>query len=130
MQVASLSQTTRPSQALGATAADRGLYTVTGLSYAITDSVANLVAGLAGIDNAGISAATSINTNFTAAFTVAQATTWTSLANKVGHDHDADAQLQRDIMWRIPILMLWRLIPLLSTVLQRLLRTALMVTTR
>jgi hypothetical protein len=69
----------------------RGLYTVDGLGFSITDSVANLVAGLAGANSAGIAAASAINTNSTAAFTVAQAAVWTSLDNWSGYDHDADA---------------------------------------
>lgn len=80
-----LSTNATVAEALGVAGADRGLYTVDGLSYSITDSVTNLVAGLSSIDSAGIGAATLISTNSTAAFTVAQAATWTSLSNFDGH---------------------------------------------
>jgi len=87
-----LSSNATVAQALGVVGTESlGLYAVTGISFAITDTVTNLVAGLSGIDGAGISAATSINTNSTAAFTVAQAGVWTAFSNWVGHDHDTDA---------------------------------------
>ena len=88
-----LSSNATVAEALGVVGTESlGLYAVSGISFAITDTVTNLVAGLSGIDGAGISAATSINTTATTdVFTVAQAGVWTAFSNWVGHDHDGDA---------------------------------------
>jgi hypothetical protein len=64
----------------------RGLYTITGLSYSIYDTVTNMIAGLAGIDAAGISFATSLKASDTTAMTVANAGVLTSLSNFAGQD--------------------------------------------
>jgi hypothetical protein len=69
----------------------RGLYTITGLSYSIYDTVTNMIAGLAGIDAAGISFATSLEASNTTAMTVANASVLTSLSNFAGYDHDTSS---------------------------------------
>jgi hypothetical protein len=76
-------------QALGTAAYGteaRGLYTITGLEYSIYDTVTNMIAGLAGIDAAGISFATSLEASDTTAMTVANASVLTSLSNFAGQD--------------------------------------------
>jgi hypothetical protein len=65
---------------------DRGLYKVPGLSYILNDDAANLVAGLAGIDAAGVTGATLVRLTTDAGITVAQADTLTALANFDGYD--------------------------------------------
>jgi hypothetical protein len=64
----------------------RGLYTITGLNYSISDTVTNMIAGLAGIDSAGISFATSLKASDTTAMSVADAVVLTSLSNFAGYD--------------------------------------------
>ncbi|MDC1193743.1 hypothetical protein N8075_06170 [Planktomarina temperata] len=68
-----------------------GLYNLSGLSYGISDTVTNMLTGLAGTDAAAITGASSLNATDTTAMSVANATTLTSLSNWVGHDHDGDA---------------------------------------
>lgn len=74
-------------QALGVRGSEsRGLYTIPGISYAITDSAANIIAGLAGSDAAGIDNATSVQLSSSTAITVSNASTLTALANFDGYD--------------------------------------------
>ena len=68
-----------------------GLYNLSGLSYGISDTVTNMLTGLAGTDAAAITGASSLNATDTTAMSVADATTLTSLSNWVGHDADNDA---------------------------------------
>jgi hypothetical protein len=76
----------------GSDAEARGLYTISGLSYAITDTVTNIIAGLAQTNDAsGITGATALNASDTTAMTVANAATLTSLTNFKGYDHDSSA---------------------------------------
>jgi len=69
----------------------KGLYTISGLSYSISDTVTAIAAGIAGIDGAGVTGAVTIAANNTTAMTVANATTLTSLANFVGYDDPGTA---------------------------------------
>ena len=76
-----LSDAATVDQALGVRGTEaRGLYTIPGISYAITDSAASIIAALAGSDAAGIDNATSLRIN-DATITVSQAGTLTALAN-------------------------------------------------
>lgn len=69
----------------------KGLYTISGLSYSISDTVTNIAAGIAGIDGAGVTGAVTIYANDDTAMSIANATTLTSLANFVGYDVPATA---------------------------------------
>ena len=74
-------------QALGVRGTEaRGLYTIPGISYAITDSATNIVAGLSGSDAAGIENATSLRLADATAITVSNASTLTALDNFDGYD--------------------------------------------
>lgn len=82
-----LSDAASVAQALGVRGSEtRGLYTIPGISYAITDSAANIIAALSGSDAAGIDNATSLRLTDATAITVSQAGTLTALANFVGYD--------------------------------------------
>jgi hypothetical protein len=69
----------------------KGLYTISGLSYSISDTVTAIAAGIAGIDGAGVTGAVTIAASDTTAMSIANATTLTSLANFVGYDDPATA---------------------------------------
>lgn len=64
----------------------RGLYTIAGLSYSISDSAANIVAGLASSDGVGIENASSVLLSTSAGITLSQATTLTGLSHFGGYD--------------------------------------------
>jgi hypothetical protein len=73
-------------QALGVRATEaRGIYTLSGVSYAITDTAANIITGFDSSDGLGIDNATAVRITDTDV-TVAQAVTLTGLANFVGDD--------------------------------------------
>jgi hypothetical protein len=74
-------------QALGVRGTEaRGLYTIPGISYAITDSATNIVAGLSGSDAAGIENATSLRLADATGISVSNASTLSALANFDGYD--------------------------------------------
>lgn len=76
----------------GSDAEARGLYTISGLSYAVTDTVDNIIAGLEQTNDAtGITGATALNASDTSAMSVEEAATLTSLSNFQGYDHDSSA---------------------------------------
>jgi Ca2+-binding RTX toxin-like protein len=64
----------------------RGLYKITGLTYSVSDTVGNMVSGLAGIDAAGLLNAVALKASNTNAVTVANATLLLSLSNFKGYD--------------------------------------------
>jgi Ca2+-binding RTX toxin-like protein len=64
----------------------RGLYKITGLSYSVFDTVANILSGLDGIDAVGIVSAVALKASNTDAVTVANATRLTALENFKGYD--------------------------------------------
>jgi len=73
-------------QALGVRATEaRGIYTLSGVSYAITDTAAAIITGFNSSDGLGIDNATAVRITDTDV-TVAQAVTLTGLANFVGDD--------------------------------------------
>jgi Ca2+-binding RTX toxin-like protein len=67
----------------------RGLYKITGLTYSVSDTVGNMVSGLAGIDAAGLLNAVALKASNTNAVTVADATLLLSLSNFKGYDDPA-----------------------------------------
>ena len=69
----------------------KGLYTISGLSYSISDTVTAIAAGIAGIDGAGVTGAVTIAASGTTAMSIANATTLTSLDNFVGYDDPTTA---------------------------------------
>ena len=70
----------------------RGLAKISGLQYSITDTVTNILAGLAQTNDAsGITGATALNASGTTAMTAADAATLTSFTSFKGYDHDSDA---------------------------------------
>jgi hypothetical protein len=75
-------------EALGnRTAEERGLYTIPGLNFAISDTAAAIMAGLqSDPDRVGIEEASAVRLSTTAGITVDQAETLTALHNFVGHD--------------------------------------------
>ena len=82
-----LSDAATVAQALGVRGTEsRGIYTIPGISYAITDTAANIIAGLAGSDSAGIDNATLVRLDTDAGILVAQASTLTALANFGGYN--------------------------------------------
>lgn len=82
----SLTTTATVAEALGVRGTEaRGLYTVPGLSYTVTDSAVNILAGLAGSDVAGMENASSVRYN-DATLTLAQAITLKAQANFGGSD--------------------------------------------
>ncbi len=64
---------------------DRGLSKL-GVSYSITDTVTNMLAGLAGIDATGITGASALYASDDTAMSITEAATLTSLANFIGYD--------------------------------------------
>lgn len=82
----SLTTAATVAQALGDRATEaRGIFTLPGVSYAITDSPAAIIAALAGSDAVGIDNATSVRIT-DVSVTVEQAGALTALANFVGDD--------------------------------------------
>jgi hypothetical protein len=69
----------------------KGLYTISGLSYSISDTVTAIATGIAGIDGAGVTGAVTIAANDNTAMSIANATTLTSLTNFVGYDDPSTA---------------------------------------
>jgi hypothetical protein len=82
----SLTTAATVAEALGNRAAEtRGIFTLPGVSYAITDNAAAIITALASSDAVGIDNATAVRIN-DAAVSVSQAGTLTALANFVGDD--------------------------------------------
>jgi hypothetical protein len=82
-----LSDAATVAQALGVRGTEsRGIYTIPGISYSITDTASAIIAGLAGSDSAGIDNATLVRLDTNAGILVSQASTLTALANFGGYD--------------------------------------------
>ena len=78
----------------------RGLYEITGISYSITDTAANIIAGLASLDASGIDNATSIQLSSNAGVKVDQASALVGLPNFRGYDGQG-AYAIADYFWII-----------------------------
>lgn len=82
-----LSDAATVAQALGVRGTEaRGLYTIPGISYAITDSAANIITARTGSDAAGVDNATALRLTDATAITVSQAGALTALTNFRGYD--------------------------------------------
>jgi len=79
-------------QVVGVAATEnRGLASLTNITYSIADTGTSLVAGLSGAGSAGVARATTLNLSSGADISVSDATTLTALSNFKGYDHDSNA---------------------------------------